>query len=74
MQRKSPQIDTRGMLFSLLFLAFVFALIFSLNMTRGLNHDEQQFVASGAAFLAGGDTVKVVTAQAANPVAPGTPK
>ncbi len=48
MLRKFPQIDRRGMLFSLLFLAFVFALIFSLNMARGLNHDEQQFVTSGA--------------------------
>lgn len=48
MFRKPFPIDARGMLFSLLFLAFVFALIFSLNMQRGLNHDEQQFVASGA--------------------------
>jgi len=47
MRHKFPPIERRGTLFSLLFLAFVFALIFSLNMQRGLNHDEQQFVASG---------------------------
>ena len=34
----------------------------------------EQFVASGAAFLAGGDVVKVVAAQAASPITPNTSK
>ena len=46
------------------------------EVVQGIKAGEQ-FVASGAAFLAAGDTVRVVAAQAASPAAssaPGTPK